>query len=419
MGYISRDHGSVAVHDDLVATALVLFDGDTRVAIVTCDLLTFHLSTVASIRTRVYAETGIPERSVMLCGSHTHSGPIVYADDTWPKRREYLDDLANLIVGAVVRANDSLQRAAWGIGRGKAEIGANRRQHLANGHVVIGENAAGPIDRDLLVLRVDTIGKAGQATEPLAVLINYACHAVCLSGNSYVISADWPGVMRRTVESATGATAGFLQGACADINPLNGPQDTFDSAQRLGRAVAERVLDLYDDIPLQGEANLGVARQIVGLPLLGPVGRDGECVPPFVDLASQITSVSPSKVVAFLDRRFPWAASIKERDGVWYASAELQALALDDVVLVSLAAEPFVEIGLQIKARSVAAITFVAAYANGCVGYVPMPLAYDLGGYEVDASYVYYRLYAALAPACAELMIGGALTLIDNLFPIP
>ena len=109
---------------------------------------------------------------------------------------------------------------------------------------------------------------------------------------------------------------------------------------------------------------------------------------------------------------------MNERDGVWYTSAELQALAIDDVAVVGLAAEPFVEIGLQIKARSAAVITFVAAYANGCVGYVPMPLAYDLGGYEVDDSYVYYRLEAALAPACAELMIGGALTLIDGLLPI-
>jgi len=342
----------------------------------------------------------------------------VYADDAWPERRAYLDDLVDCIVGAVVRANDSLQRAAWGIGRGKAEIGANRRQHLANGPVVIGENAAGPIDRDLLVLRVDTIGNAGQAREPLALLINYACHAVCLSGNSYVISADWPGVMRRIVESTIGATVGYLQGACADINPLGGPQDTFDSAQRLGSAVADRVLDLYGDISLQGEANLGVARQIVGLPLLGPVGRDGECVPPFTDLASQVTGVSPSEVLAYLDHCFPWSAAIEERDGVWYTSAELQVLSVDDVAFVGLAAEPFVEIGLQIKARSAAALTFVAAYANGCVGYVPMPLAYDLGGYEVDASYVYYRLVAALAPACAELVIGGALTLIDRLLPI-
>ena len=103
---------------------------------------------------------------------------------------------------------------------------------------------------------------------------------------------------------------------------------------------------------------------------------------------------------------------------MWYTSAELQALSIDDVALVSLAAEPFVEIGLQIKARSAAAITFVVAYANGCVGYVPMPLAYDLGGYEVSSSYVYYRLAAALAPACADLMIGGALTLVDGLLPI-
>ncbi len=90
---------------------------------------------------------------------------------------------------------------------------------------------------------------------------------------------------------------------------------------------------------------------------------------------------------------------------------------MNDVALAGVAAEPFVEIGLQIKARSSAAFTLFAGDTNGCVGYVPMPLAYDQGGYEVDSSYVYYRLPAPLAPACAELIMGGVLTLIERLEP--
>ena len=40
-----------------------------------------------------------------------------------------------------------------------------------------------------------------------------------------------------------------------------------------------------------------------------------------------------------------------ERDGVWRAQAEVQALLLDDIALVGVAAEPFVEIGLRVKAQ--------------------------------------------------------------------
>ena len=65
--------------------------------------------------------------------------------------------------------------------------------------------------------------------------------------------------------------------------------------------------------------------------------------------------------------------------------------------------------------EAAAAFTFFAGCANGSVGYLPTPLAYQEGGYEIDSSYVYYRLPAPLAPACAELVIGGALDVIEDL----
>jgi neutral ceramidase len=418
-GYASRDHGADAVHDDLVATALVLSDGSARVAVVTCDLLMLHFSTAAAIRSRVFAQTGIPAPNVMLCCSHTHSGPVTFVpgdDEGWPERRAYLDRLAQLLVDAVVQAHHNLRPAAWGVGRTKAAIGINRRQQLDDGRVIIGQNPEGMVDRDALVLRVDAVGEEG--AQPLALLVNYACHAVCLSGNSYVVSADWPGAMRRAIESEMPAQVGFVQGACADINPIGGPQDTFDNAQRLGKRVADQVLLLCDDIVLQRQVSLGAASRGVGLPLLGPVGRDGERVPPFGELLSQVVGLPQPEALALLDYRFPWRARVEERRDVWYTVAELQALSLNDVVLVGVAAEPFVEIGLQVKARSSAALTLFGGYANGSVGYLPVPLAYNQGGYEVDSSYLYYRLPAPLAPASAELVIGGALALIDTLEPL-
>jgi neutral ceramidase len=418
-GYASRDHGSVRSHDDLLATALVLSDGRTRAAIVTCDLLMLHPSTVASIRSRIFARTGIPAPNVMLCCSHTHSGPVTFvsgAEGAWPERRAYLADLVELVVTAVVEADHSLKAAAWGVGRGRAEIGVNRRQRTSDGQIEIGENWRGAVDRDVLVLRVDTVEEGG--TRPLALLVNHSCHAVCLSGNSYDISADWPGAMRLAIESQTPAAVAFVQGACADINPVGGPQDTFDRAQRLGTQVAREVLALLRSVALQRQVNLAAVHRGIGLPLWGPIGRDGEPVLPYPELVRQALGRPQAEAMALLDQRFPWTAHVEDRGGVWYTVAELQAISLNDVVLVGVAAEPFVEIGLQVKARSSAALTLFGGYTNGCVGYVPMPLAYSQGGYEVDASYLYYRLPAPLAPACAELIIGGALALIDTLEPL-
>jgi neutral/alkaline ceramidase-like enzyme len=418
MGYFDRTHPSIAVHDDLVATAWVLSDGHNRVAIVTCELLMLHTSTVAAIRALVAARTGIPALNVMLCCSHTHSGPVTFCTDdaAFPARRAYLDDLVGRLVEAVVHAGRDLQPARWGVGRGKLDIGVNRRQTTADGSTILGENPAGKVDRDLLLVRFDAVGEGAQTARPLGLMVNYACHAVCLSGKSYVTSADWPGAMRREVEAAIETRVGFIQGACADINPLGGPQDTFDQAQHLGARAAGRVCDLYDGIALQREIDLSAVRRDVELPLFGPLGRDGRRVRPLVERVGQHLRLPQEEAMAMLDRRFPWRAVAGGTP--WSTRAEVQAILLGDVALVGVAAEPFCEIGLQVKARSAAALTLFAGYTNGCVGYVPVPLAYEQGGYEVDASYIYYRLDAPLVPACADLLAGAALDLIDTMAPL-
>jgi hypothetical protein len=333
--------------------------------------------------------------------------------DLAARANAYVEDLVSGIVTAVDQADRTLQPALWGIGRGKAAIGVNRRQHLDDGRTVIGHNQDGPIDPELLVLRIDTVREGERA--PLALLVNYACHAVCLGPESLAVTADWPGVMRHTIEASGRGEVLFLQGACADVNPRVGPAASFDGAERLGSEIGKQVLALYGGIPLTEQITLRAGRRSIELPLLGPVGRDGAPVEAFAVLIANVLGLPEGEALAQVDARFPWDADVVEREGVWRVRAEVQALLLDDIALVGVAAEPFVEIGLRVKARSSAAVTFFAGYTNGCVGYVPTPLAYDQGGYEVTESHLFYRLPAPLAPACAELIAGGALTLIEDL----
>ena len=444
MGYASRDKESTSRHDDLVATALVLFDGETRVAIVTCDLIFLHPTTVACIREQVSARTGIPADHVMICCSHTHSGPAPFAGQQDAAVRNlhssYVDNLVHLVAGAVTEANHDLHQAAWGVGRGKVAIGINRRQPQADGSLILGENPLGAVDTELVVLRIDALDETGAGRHPLAALANYACHAVCLSSNSYAISADWPGVMRREAEAATGAMVGLIQGACADINPTGGPQDSFDNAQNLGGMVAQELTRVHAQITLQREARLQAMRKDLRLPLLAPpVGGDGP-VPTlettFAERAAVILKMTPHEALSYLDQRFPWMAKVELEsqggtvgEGAWATWAEVQGVRMSeprthagdlaapsgDVALVGVAAEPFAEIGMEVKSKSTSRDTIFAGYANGSIGYLPTPQAYEEGGYEVDTSYIYYRLPASLSPACAGIVIGEMLSLIESM----
>ncbi len=66
---------SIGVHDDLYARALVLENGESCIALVSCDLKSIKAATVREIRRGVEAECGIAPEQVMVCCSHTHTGP--------------------------------------------------------------------------------------------------------------------------------------------------------------------------------------------------------------------------------------------------------------------------------------------------------------------------------------------------------
>lgn len=76
----------------------------------------------------------------------------------------------------------------------------------------------------------------------------------------------------------------------------------------------------------------------------------------------------------------------------------MQALRLNDAVIVGAPGEVFVEIGLEVKDRSPLDNTFFAGYTNGCISYIPVPEAYPEGGYEVLRAHIGYRLPASVSP---------------------
>jgi hypothetical protein len=427
IGYLDREEGCRDVHDDLYATALVLDDGETRLAIVSCDLLFLHPDMVAVIRQDVESRTGIPGQNVMLAATHTHSGPSVYPlsqSDPW--ERAYVANLPYQIAGAIGMAQDRLQPARLGVGRGAARIGVNRRVTRPDGTVTMGEAPGKPVDTGVGVIRVD-----GADGRPLATLVNYACHAVAVGRTTLWVSADYPGAMRQVVEQVTGTKCLFLQGAAGDINPIGGCQETYDHARRLGTLLAGEVIRVYQDIQpvpvrvTEASADLYVTGKTLQLPLL-PMMYDEGREPALEELGPQTRGMNWSQVQRLIDRRFPWAlcrhsttAPITEEtvDGKVRRSVacEMQAMRLGEASLVSVAAEPFVQIGTNVKQRSARPHTFFAGYTNGCVGYIPMPAAYPEGGYEVSESFLFYRLGAPVAPECAALVAEEGLALLAAL----
>jgi hypothetical protein len=323
--------------------------------------------------------------------------------------RGYLENLTFLLVGLIRMAHDRLAPARLGFGSGKSYIGLNRRLTRPDGVTIIDANPQGPMDEEVGVLRVDT-----QDGQPLAILVNYACHPVVLGNGSNVISADWVGAMRRMVEKVTSAQVLFVQGASADINPWPGvPCDREEVLERLGMEIGGEVIKVWSGLQLNPTGKVAVALRKVWVPLL-PASQHAGKLPAFVELAGAVSGLTFEQLQAWLHEYMPWSVELSGAGDETEAALEMQCIRLGDIALVSAGAEIFVKTGLEVKRRSPYANTMFAAYANGALAYIPLPEDYPRGGYEVNEAYLGYQLPAPVAPQGAGLVVQNALDLLKQ-----
>lgn len=184
-GYGARKSGSIGVHDDLLAHALVLDDGQRRAAIVTCDVLFVDAPTVAALRAAAERRWGIPPERVLVAATHTHQGPKGLTRFRSTADTELLAIMTRQIIGAIDTATRALAPARLMAGSGRVDsVSLNRRFEDR------------PVDTALRVLRVE-----GEDGALRAALLNYACHPTVLNHDNLLLSQDWPGFACRAVKS--------------------------------------------------------------------------------------------------------------------------------------------------------------------------------------------------------------------------
>lgn len=411
IGYGDRTKGNLGVHDDLTATALVLADGTTRVAIVALDMLTINEFIVDRVRAR------LTPTEVLLCCSHTHSGPIAYADGKSPRgNREYIDALVGNIVEAVQEAQANLLPARLEYSHGQANVGINRREKMPDGHMEIGRNPAGARDKSVQVVSVLT-----DADRRLATIVNYACHGTVLGPDNLLVSADWIGVMRQKVEEELGGLTLFLQGATANINP-----DMFWKDTRAFEMVAEQGLSVANAVLAATASRSEMTR---ALPI------QVERVEAWMPTETRVTSSRPPKnyrkpllamaklpgfMAVFADlllnQRYPWKPVVEAKNGFWSVPMRVNAVRIGDLALVTFAAETFTEIGMKVKSASPAAHTLFASVSDGCISYLHTEASHAEGGYEVDVAPLAYRYPGRLQAKCEGIALDATKSLLKKLW---
>src|SRR2546422_2900576 len=80
---------ATGVHDPLKAKAIVIEQGREQIALVFCDLVGLSLNVTTNARAQASQKTGIPVKNIVMCATHSHTGPLF--DDV---RRHYFHERA-------------------------------------------------------------------------------------------------------------------------------------------------------------------------------------------------------------------------------------------------------------------------------------------------------------------------------------
>ena len=192
----------------------------------------------------------------MIVGcTHTHNGPCTSrgnlggVHDVAGKAEEiaaldaYISNLVGQLAGLASVADGKRQPARVGGGRGEAAVAVNREELDTDGRIRVGRNPAGITDHSVEVFRIDDLNG-----KPIAVITNYAAHPVVMGYHTYLLSADYPGVVRRLVESATGATCLFLTGAAGNQAAWSFLQSDWGEQERMGGQIAGAAVRAFFEI---------------------------------------------------------------------------------------------------------------------------------------------------------------------------
>lgn len=421
--YRGDDYASRGIHDSLFARAIVAQgeNGETA-AILSVDICYFKKEAVDFMREYIEDETGIPDENIMILGTHTHSGPK--SDLDAPKSKEYLLKAAD----AVKMAQDNLAPSQIAVGKSTEDRISHIRRLLAKDGTIhmtwenmdpdLVETTLGQKDPEIITFTVNQKGKE------IGSIVNFGCHATCLTGDNWLYSADYPGYLVESLRKVKGEDylPIFLNGCGGNVTQIDykiGHIYTYQETQRVGYLLGVSALEaINNQEAMKGKSIVKVSREYV-----------------------------PIKHMTISEEQVAWAKKVMEkvaregmpplqRDGLpdaFYAkewlkmheiqdevdSIEIMVTRIGDLAFVGMTSEPFAEFGIDIKSKSPCPNTMVMGYTNDAVGYFPTQNSYKDGpegfkpmisGYETTPGTSRYEI------GSGEILAASAVRQLEVLF---
>ncbi len=402
-GWAHRAASSQGVSQPIYAKTLALRWGDgSTAAVVSTDLLglshamTHHLAHAAANR------FGIKRAALILCASHNHSAPVT--TDVLPLYYDldqtqcgiishYSAWVEEQIIRSMERAIEDLTPASLAFGQGLCGFAVNRRRSRPGGR-----SLPGVVDHDVPVLSVR------RADGHLrGVVFGYACHAT--TSDDGKIHGDYVGYAQAAIEQAhPGAVAMFVAGCGADANPL--PRFAAGLVEAYGRTLAAAVNEVLAQPMPPLSAPLRSAYGETRLPYDAVPRR--EALEADLESLTGLVRRQREALIRRLDADGTLPTSCSYPVQVWKFG--------NDLTWLTLTGEVVADYALRLKKCYGFERTWVSAYANELLAYIPSRRVWDEGGYEGTTSMMEYGHPGPFAPEIEELIVEQVGTLMRQTY---
>ena len=338
------------VLDPLFVRAVAFGEGEKSAVLLVCDLLGMYGKFGHEWPGKIAEELGLDKESVILCCTHTHTGPSPAAD------KQYFAWLYRRLCDAARMALDDSKPVAdvrWAEGdapKGTAQV---RRYVMKDGSITTHPTSCDPDtirhvsagDNSMRVVQI--LREGGDEID----LVNFQTHPDNVGGE--YISADYPGMLCKRIEAEReNVRCVFLDGAEGQLvrNDKMHPfvPKSMENTAAYADIITDTALPLFNETVSTQTAGLHFAQKTLE-PKSAPEGTKG------------------------YDESYPEVRPII-----------ISTLVFCGVALVGIPGEPYYEMGTHIRGYSKFPVTCIICQANGSHGYYPMlaDFGHPGGSYE-------------------------------------
>lgn len=373
IGY-HREEGAKGILDRLYATAFVFEHKGAKTVMLSVDNIGLLVEDTNVIRDEIATKLHLLTEHIMVLYTHTHSGPETVSEKSLVQA--YKVALIQNCVQAAIHANERLHPCCIGWGVTHGNLGVNRRELGPNGKVIMGTNFEGPVDPRIGVLAIKDAH-----TEKMAGIIAFCtAHPNVLRGDSYLLSADYPGRTRQLLEQIYDCPVIVVQGGTGNVNARW--RGSVQDLEKMAQTLSGYVLTVIPELKFSPITYLS-SKSVTHVMSLKPI-PDETGIIKMAQTASETWGVSTKSWEKALLQKY------NQGDRVLTLDVEIQMFRLNEGAFAGIPMEPFSETALAVKEALTNEVIFFGGYTNGYLGYLPTKEAYPFGGYEVELNPVVY-----------------------------